>query len=110
MGKTIGLYGEAEIVIQKSRFLCQAKRVETETEAVAFIAEAGKKYWNATHNCYAYVVTDTIQKSSDDGEPAGTAGRPLLEVIHTKALLHTAIVSTRYYGGKTRYRRSSTRL
>jgi uncharacterized YigZ family protein len=99
MGKTIGLYGEAEIAIQKSRFLCQAKRVETEIEAVAFIAEVGKKYWNATHNCYAYVVTDTIQKSSDDGEPAGTAGRPILEVIHTKELLHTAIIITRYYGG-----------
>lgn len=99
MRKTIGLSGTAEQVIQKSRFLSQAKRVETENEALAFIAEINKQHWNASHNCYAYVISDTIQKSSDDGEPAGTAGRPILEVIHAKELSLTVIVVTRYYGG-----------
>jgi uncharacterized YigZ family protein len=96
---TIGPYGETEIIIQKSRFICRAKRVETEAEAVRFIQEISKQHWDATHNCYAYLVTETIQKSSDDGEPAGTAGRPILEVIHAKQLLYTAIIITRYFGG-----------
>jgi uncharacterized YigZ family protein len=96
---TIGPYGETEIVIQKSRFICRAKHVETEEEAARFVQEISKKHWDATHNCYAYLVTETVQKSSDDGEPAGTAGRPILEVIHAKHLLYTAIVVTRYFGG-----------
>ncbi|SFI65215.1 YigZ family protein [Thermoflavimicrobium dichotomicum] len=96
---TIGNYGETEIVIQKSRFICRAKHVRNEEEAVQFVQDVSKKHWDATHNCYAYLVTDTIQKSSDDGEPAGTAGRPILEVIHAKDLLYTAIVVTRYFGG-----------
>ncbi|MCH5585284.1 YigZ family protein [Shimazuella sp. AN120528] len=99
MGMTIGEFGKTEITIQKSRFICQAKRVETEEEANQFLTTIRKKYWDATHNCYAYIVTDQIQKSSDDGEPAGTAGRPILEVIHNKRLTYTAIVVTRYYGG-----------
>ncbi len=99
LSKTIANYGVAEIMIQKSRFLCQAARVETEAEAIRFITDVSKQHWNATHNCYAYVVTDNLQKSSDDGEPAGTAGRPILEVIHAKELRNTAIVVTRYYGG-----------
>jgi uncharacterized YigZ family protein len=99
MSKTIGMFGKTEIVIQKSRFICQAKRVETEKEATQFLMDVKKEHWNATHNCYAYVITSQIQKSSDDGEPAGTAGRPILEMIHTKELTHTAIIITRYYGG-----------
>jgi uncharacterized YigZ family protein len=99
MSKTIGIFGKTEIVIQKSRFICQAKRVETEKEATQFLMDIKKEHWNATHNCYAYVITSQIQKSSDDGEPAGTAGRPILEMIHTKELTHTAIIITRYYGG-----------
>ena len=99
MGKTIGVYGQTEITIQRSRFICQAKRVETEEAANHFLTEVRKKYGNATHNCYAYVINDQVQKCSDDGEPAGTAGRPILEVIHNKKLSHTAIVITRYYGG-----------
>jgi uncharacterized YigZ family protein len=73
--------------------------VESEEEAFSFIQEISKKHWDATHNCYAWVITETVQKSSDDGEPAGTAGRPILEVIHAKQLLYTAIVVTRYFGG-----------
>jgi uncharacterized YigZ family protein len=99
MGKTIGVHGQAEIIIQKSRFICQTQRVETEEEASHFLTTVRKKYWDATHNCYGYVITDQIQKSSDDGEPTGTAGRPILEVIHNKGLSHTAVVITRYYGG-----------
>lgn len=97
--KTVGNYGETEIVIQKSRFLCRAKQVMSEEEAIKFVQEISKQHWDATHNCYAYLVTETVQKSSDDGEPAGTAGRPILEVIHAKNLLYTAIVVTRYFGG-----------
>ncbi|MBH8597792.1 YigZ family protein [Thermoactinomyces sp. CICC 10523] len=97
--RTIGSFGETEIIIQKSRFICRAKRVESEEEAVQFIHDISKQHWDATHNCYAYLVTELQQKSSDDGEPAGTAGRPILEVIHAKDLLYTAIVVTRYFGG-----------
>ncbi|KFZ39930.1 MULTISPECIES: YigZ family protein [Thermoactinomyces] len=96
---TVGPQGETEIVIQKSRFICRAKRVSTEEEAQQFVQKISKQHWDATHNCYAYLVSDTIQKSSDDGEPAGTAGRPILEVIHAKKLVKTAIVVTRYFGG-----------
>lgn len=99
MSKTIGEYGQTELIIQKSRFICQAKRVETEEAATQFLTAVRKKYWDATHNCYAYIVNDQIQKSSDDGEPAGTAGRPILEVIHNRGLVHTLVVITRYYGG-----------
>jgi|UPI00040C02AF uncharacterized YigZ family protein len=96
---TIAPYGETEIIIQKSRFICRAKHVATEAEAVQFVQEISKKHWDATHNCYAYHITETTQKSSDDGEPAGTAGRPILEVIHAKQCLYTAVVVTRYFGG-----------
>lgn len=96
---TIQSYGETEIIIQKSRFICRAKHVTSEEEANQFIEEISKKHWDATHNCYAYLITEMQQKSSDDGEPAGTAGRPILEVIHAKKLLYTAIVITRYFGG-----------
>lgn len=96
---TIGSFGEAEIVIQRSRFICRAKHVKTEEEAMQFIQDISKKHWDATHNCSAYYITEMKQKSSDDGEPAGTAGRPILEVIHAKQLLYTAIVVTRYFGG-----------
>jgi uncharacterized YigZ family protein len=96
---TIAPYGETEIIIQKSRFICRAKHVESEAEASQFVQEISKRHWDATHNCYAYLVTETMQKSSDDGEPAGTAGRPILEVIHAKQCLYTAVVVTRYFGG-----------
>jgi uncharacterized YigZ family protein len=99
MSKTIATEAQTEIIIQKSRFLCSAKPVETEAAAIAFISKLRKQYWDATHNCYAYVIDPHIQKSSDDGEPAGTAGRPILEMIHNRELTHTAIVITRYFGG-----------
>jgi uncharacterized YigZ family protein len=101
--RTVRAQGEAEIVVKRSRFIGHAKRVETEAEAVAFIEAIRSRHKQATHHCYAYVtVTDgsvPCQKASDDGEPSGTAGKPILDVIRHQQLEHVAIVVTRYYGG-----------
>jgi uncharacterized YigZ family protein len=98
---TVRGYGRREIVIRKSRFIGHARPVESEEEAVAFIEEIKKKHWDATHNCSAYVVgeRDEWQKASDDGEPSGTAGKPILEVIKHRGLKNVAVVVTRYFGG-----------
>ena len=98
---TVKEYGEHEIIIQKSRFIAQIKRAETEAEAQAFIQEVKKKHWNATHNCSAYLIGehDQIQKANDDGEPGGTAGVPMLEVLKKRNLKDTVVVVTRYFGG-----------
>lgn len=90
-----------EIEIQKSRFIGRAERVTSEEEARAIIEKVTKEHWKATHNCYAYIVGENaqIQKSSDDGEPAGTAGIPMLEVIKKKQLRDTLVIVTRYFGG-----------
>ncbi|THF74798.1 YigZ family protein [Cohnella fermenti] len=98
---TVRQYGEAEIVIKKSRFIGHAKPVESEQEAVLFIEEIKKRHWNATHNCSAYVIgeRDQFQKALDDGEPSGTAGRPILEVIKNRGFKNTVVVVTRYFGG-----------
>ena len=98
---TVKGYGEHEIVIQKSRFISYVNRVETEEDAQAFILEIKKKHWDATHNCSAYMIGehDQIQKANDDGEPSGTAGVPMLEVLKKKGLKDTVIVVTRYFGG-----------
>jgi len=99
--RTVKQYGETEIVIQKSRFIAYVNRVESEEEATAFVQEIARRNWDATHNCYAWVVGHggEVQRSSDDGEPAGTAGRPILEVIRARELVDTAVVVTRYFGG-----------
>ncbi|MBX4146441.1 YigZ family protein [Paenibacillus lautus] len=99
--KTVRQAGSKEIVIKKSRFIGHVMPVETEEEAVAFIEEIKKKHWNATHNCSAYMIgeRDEIQKQSDDGEPSGTAGKPILEVIRNQGRKNVAIVVTRYFGG-----------
>ncbi|WP_339267661.1 YigZ family protein [Paenibacillus sp. FSL K6-1330] len=99
--KTVRQMGSKEIVIKKSRFIGHVMPVETEEEAVAFIEEIKKKHWNATHNCSAYMIgeRDEIQKQSDDGEPSGTAGKPILEVIRNQGRKNVAIVVTRYFGG-----------
>jgi len=93
--------GEHEIIIQKSRFIAHIKRAETEVEAQEFIQSLKKKYWDATHNCSAYIIGehDQIQKANDDGEPSGTAGVPILEVLKKKKLKDTVVVITRYFGG-----------
>ncbi|AST06139.1 YigZ family protein [Anoxybacillus flavithermus] len=98
---TVKGYGEAEIVIEKSRFICYVERATTEEEAIRFIQQIKKKHWDATHNCSAYLIGehDHIQKANDDGEPSGTAGVPMLEVLKKKKLKNTVVVVTRYFGG-----------
>lgn len=93
--------GEHEITIQKSRFITNVSRATTEDEALSFIQEIKKRYRDATHNCSAYLIGehDHIQKANDDGEPSGTAGVPMLEVLKKKKLKDTVIVVTRYFGG-----------
>lgn len=88
-----------EIIIEKSRFICTLKKVNSEAEAQEFIKAVKKEFWDATHNCSAYIVDDLAQRSSDDGEPSGTAGIPMLEVLRKNQLVGTAAVVTRYFGG-----------
>lgn len=99
--KTVKGYGESEQIIQKSRFITYVNRVESEEDALQFIQMIKKKHWDATHNCSAYMIgeNDLIQKANDDGEPSGTAGVPILEVIKKKGLKDTVVVVTRYFGG-----------
>ena len=99
--KTLRREASREIVIKKSRFIGYAKPVASEDEAIQYIEEIKKKHWNATHNCSAYVVgeRDEHQKASDDGEPSGTAGKPILEVIKAQGLKNVVVVVTRYFGG-----------
>ncbi|PLS04335.1 YigZ family protein [Neobacillus cucumis] len=98
---TVKQTGEHEITIQKSRFIAHISRVETEHEAQEFIQTIKKQHWNATHNCSAYLIGehDQIQKANDDGEPSGTAGVPILEVLKKRKLKDTVVVVTRYFGG-----------
>lgn len=99
--KTILNQAEAEIVEKKSRFIATVRPVKTEEEARLFIDEMKKKYWNATHNVSAYQIGDRneIQRCSDDGEPQGTAGKPVLDVLVGEDIKNTAVVVTRYFGG-----------
>lgn len=91
----------AELVEKKSRFIATVRPVESEEEAAAFIEEMKKKYYDARHNCSAYVIGSKAQltRSSDDGEPSGTAGRPMLEVLLGSGIRNAAAVVTRYFGG-----------
>ncbi len=99
--KTVYQGGEGEIVEKKSRFIATVRPIETEEEAVAFINEMKKKYWDARHNCSAFVLGDRqeISRCSDDGEPAQTAGRPMLDVLLKEDIHNAAVVVTRYFGG-----------
>jgi uncharacterized YigZ family protein len=98
---TVKKEGMDEIIIQKSRFIGYVRRVESEEAAREFIEEIKKKHADATHNCSAYMIGehDQIQKANDDGEPSGTAGVPMLEVLKKQNLKDTAVVVTRYFGG-----------
>ena len=98
---TVKEHGEHEIVIQKSRFIAHVARVETEEAAQTFIQDIKKEHWNASHNCSAYLIGENnqIQKANDDGEPGGTAGVPMLEVLKKRDLKDTVVVVTRYFGG-----------
>jgi uncharacterized YigZ family protein len=99
--KTVRGYGEHEILIQKSRFICYVDRATTEEEAQEFIQKIKKRHRDANHNCSAFLIGENnqIQKANDDGEPSGTAGVPMLEVLKKKDLKDTVIVVTRYFGG-----------
>ncbi|WP_099222598.1 YigZ family protein [Listeria costaricensis] len=98
---TIKNEGQHEIEIEKSRFICTIARAETEQAAQSFISSIKKKYRDATHNCSAYIIgeNDQHQKANDDGEPSGTAGIPMLEVLKKKNLKNTVVIVTRYFGG-----------
>jgi uncharacterized YigZ family protein len=98
---TVKGFGEHEIVIQKSRFITHVQRAVTEEEAQSFIQEIKKKHREANHNCSAYMIGqhNQIQKANDDGEPTGTAGIPMLEVLKKRDLKDTVVVVTRYFGG-----------
>ncbi|MDD2971459.1 MAG: YigZ family protein [Lachnospiraceae bacterium] len=93
--------GTDELVEKKSRFIATVCPVESEQEAVAFIEETKKKYWDARHNCSAFVIgkRGELTRCSDDGEPGGTAGRPMLEVLLGQEVRNVAVVVTRYFGG-----------
>lgn len=99
--KTVYQGREAEIIEKKSRFIATVKPVHSEEEALAFIESIKKKYWNATHNCFAYVIGEQfqVQRCSDDGEPSGTAGKPMLDVLLGEEIHDVAVVVTRYFGG-----------
>ena len=99
--KTVYEGGEGEIIEKKSRFIATVRPVNTEEEALAFIEEMKKKYWDARHNCYVYSVGKNREytRCSDDGEPSGTAGRPMLDVILGEDIYNVAVVVTRYFGG-----------
>ena len=99
--KTVYSGGEAEIIEKKSRFIATVKPVKSEEEAITIIEGLKKKYWNATHNCFAYVIGERFQpqRCSDDGEPNGTAGRPMLDVLLGEEVHDVAVVVTRYFGG-----------
>ncbi|EOL42166.1 hypothetical protein RV11_GL001468 [Enterococcus phoeniculicola] len=92
---------QTEIEIKKSRFICFLKRIENEEQAKSFIQEIKKEHWKANHSCSAFVLGEknAIQRSSDDGEPSGTAGVPMLEVLKKKEVINVLAVVTRYFGG-----------
>ncbi len=93
--------GEGEIVEKKSRFIAEVRPVHSEEEALEFIESVRKKYWDARHHCFAYAIGAQNQtlRCSDDGEPSGTAGKPMLDVITGEGLHDTVVVVTRYFGG-----------
>ena len=93
--------GEGEIEVKKSRFIATLEPVSSEEEALSFIAGIRKQYWDARHNCHAFIVGDNpgVLRFSDDGEPGGTAGKPMLEVLTHEGLHDVCAVVTRYFGG-----------
>lgn len=101
MSKSIYTGGTGEIEEKKSRFIAHIKPVTTEQEATEFITSIKKQYFDARHNCSAFVIGDNseITRCSDDGEPSGTAGRPMLEVLTGEGITNVACVVTRYFGG-----------
>ena len=101
MSKIVYSGGCGEITEKKSRFIATVRPVHSEEEANAFFAEMKKKYWDARHNCTAFITgsAPSVARCSDDGEPAGTAGRPMLEVLSGEGITDAAVNVTRYFGG-----------
>lgn len=99
--KTVYRGGEGEITEKKSRFIANVAPVASEEEVLELLEAARKKYWDARHNCFAYVIGERgeLKRFSDDGEPNGTAGKPILEVLTGEGLSNTLIIVTRYFGG-----------
>lgn len=99
--KTAYKGGSGEVIEKKSRFIASVQPVESEEEAAAFISAVKKKYWDASHNCSAFTIgrNHELTRCSDDGEPSGTAGRPMLDVLLKEDIHNTAVVVTRYFGG-----------
>lgn len=99
--QTIYKGGVGELVEKKSRFIATVRPVDSEEEALAFIEETKKKYWDARHNCFAYVLGERqeLMRCSDDGEPSQTAGKPMMDVLTGAGLTNVAVVVTRYFGG-----------
>ena len=99
--KVVYAGGEGEIIEKKSRFIATVRPVECEEEAAAFIGAIKKQYWDATHNCSAFTIgrNHELTRCSDDGEPSGTAGRPMLDVLLREDIHNAAVVVTRYFGG-----------
>ena len=93
--------GTGELIEKKSRFIASFRSVKTEEEAQAFIEEMRKKYWDASHNCYAWVLGENGEgkRCSDDGEPSQTAGKPMLDVLEGEGIVNICVVVTRYFGG-----------
>lgn len=97
--KTLGARSEVEIVINKSRFIGRAFPIKDEDEAKEILSALRKQHYDATHNCYAYVILNGAARYSDDGEPGGTAGLPMMEVLSSRNLSNVLCVVTRYFGG-----------
>lgn len=90
---------DAEFIERRSRFIGHIFRTETEEEALARLKQMREKYWDATHNVYAYIIKDGATRFSDDGEPGGTAGMPVLQVLQREGIFNVTCVVTRYFGG-----------
>ncbi|MCC8150276.1 MAG: YigZ family protein [Lachnospiraceae bacterium] len=99
--RTVYTGGQGEIEEKKSRFIATVQPVSSEKEALDFLAATRKKYWDARHNCYAYTIGthSELQRCSDDGEPGGTAGRPILNILLNEDIHNCIVVVTRYFGG-----------
>ena len=90
---------DAEFIERRSRFIGHIFCTETEEEALARLKQMREKYWDATHNVYAYIIRDGATRFSDDGEPGGTAGMPVLQVLQREGIFNVTCVVTRYFGG-----------
>ncbi len=99
--RTIASPGSRELVVKKSRFICSLERVESEEDARSKLSEFKRTYWDASHNCSAWVIGENgeSQRSNDDGEPSGTAGAPILNVLNQRMLTDILAIVTRYFGG-----------